>query len=302
MKKRSYSIIALALLSFSPIPSKADVWWEWYFAGEAGYFLTDGSFADAATSHTFTIKEVAVTASAYGFSRGTVSQGKYEISQPDLGFMWNGTHAIQFFRSSGNFTNGASVFSGEQPSVFLGFQPNGGGVATNSEVRHADEIIPYVSALLILIPIQPDLIARPDALIGTSSAPSAQRGNDLYNDATQKVIVRAKDRRTSKYYCSVNTDADVPESFLIRGTRGNRILDVKYDHWDGSKWRNVTAAMSGSGFVTPRYLPGDHAQIKVRVKPDTRGKRRTRNVRCLVTSTVDATSTDFVNATVKVKP
>lgn len=302
MKKRFHSIIALALLTFAPFPSYADVWWEWYFVGEAGHFLTDGEIGDTTSTHTFTIKDMALTGSAYGFSTGTVSQGDFEIGQPDLGFIWNGTHAIQFFRSSGMFTNGASVFSREQPKVFLGFHPNGGGVATDSVIRHADEITSYVSALLILIPILPDVVARPDALIGKTGIPSAQRGNDRYGDPNQRISLRVKDRRTSRFFCSVNTDADVPEGFLIRGSKSNRIFKLRYNHWDGSTWKNVTAASSRGGFITPRYLEDDHARIRVQVMPNTGGKRRTRNVRVLATSTADGATSDFVRASVRVKP
>ena len=91
--KNTSIILALAALVITTLPAKADVWWEWYFASEAGYFLTDGDINDVVVDHAFTIKDIALTQTTLGFTAGTASQRRLIINQPNLGFQWNGTHA-----------------------------------------------------------------------------------------------------------------------------------------------------------------------------------------------------------------
>ncbi|MAS93832.1 MAG: hypothetical protein CMO55_11625 [Verrucomicrobiales bacterium] len=307
--KNTSIILALAALVITTLPAKADVWWEWYFASEAGYFLTDGDINDVVVDHAFTIKDIALTQTTLGFTAGTASQRRLIINQPNLGFQWNGTHATEFSRASGAYTNGANAFVEGHEHIFFGFQPNSGGNIGDSKVRHAKDNITYVSATLILIPIIPDVEARPDAMVGKTISPAGQIGKDVYSPgnefvpiANQKVTVRARDKRNTKFYYSVNSDADVPEGFRVAGTRKNRQFAVKYRFWTGKAWTNVTGAMSRNGFTTPRYLPGENARIQVKVKPNTDGKRRARTFRCLATSRADGAISDLVKAKVKVKP
>lgn len=298
--KNASIILAFAALLLSALPAKADVWWRWSFAGESGYFLTDGKISDTVVNHTFKVKDFAVTESNYSVEKGTLSEGKYRISQPYIGFEWSGTGVTQFFRDSGNYTNGATINVSKLENRAYSFAPNQGAGSSNSKFWDPGAYINYATDPLNLISLNPDTVARPDLLIGKNSSPSTQLGQDIYSSGSgQKMTVRTKDRKKAKFYFSANTDADVPEGFLIRSNGGNRYFKVKYLAWDGSRWVNQTGSIKGRGFVTPRYFPENSANFQVQVKPMTDGRRKSRTLRCMATSRADGSITDTVKAKVK---
>ncbi|MFK0730351.1 MAG: hypothetical protein ACIWVG_04130 [Gloeotrichia echinulata HAB0833] len=93
-------------------PAQALTWnWSFNSGTEAGTFNTNGTFADTSGSFNFVINPstVAVTTSAFAPS---LVGATFTESQPTQGFLWNGTTATQFYRSSGAFINGSNFFSG----------------------------------------------------------------------------------------------------------------------------------------------------------------------------------------------
>lgn len=109
---RSTSFVALVTVTAFLIFSSAlhaNVTWSWSFSTEAGTFVTDGTLADTGGSYTFHILSFNVTSSAYPVMVGAT----YIDLDPVSGFLWNGSTATQFFRSSGSATNGSDL---ENPS------------------------------------------------------------------------------------------------------------------------------------------------------------------------------------------
>jgi len=104
--RRSRCLSALLCLTAGLLVSRgaaASVLWNWTFGTESGTFRTDGTFADTAGSHTFTITDFHVSASGTPANVGAV----YAVVQPTAGMVWNGSTPTEFFRDSGGLTNGA---------------------------------------------------------------------------------------------------------------------------------------------------------------------------------------------------
>ncbi|NOZ77648.1 MAG: hypothetical protein GXP48_00435 [Acidobacteria bacterium] len=89
--------------------ARADVVWSWQFQNEKGTFTTDGTVADLAGPHTFTILSFQVTASDYPANVGAT----YTWNQPPQGLIWDGSAITQFFRSGGTLTNGSNFFNAD---------------------------------------------------------------------------------------------------------------------------------------------------------------------------------------------
>lgn len=89
--------------------ARADVVWSWQFQNEEGTFVTDGTVADLAGPHTFTILSFHVTASDYPANVGAT----YTWNQPPEGLIWDGSAITQFFRSGGTLTNGSNFFNAD---------------------------------------------------------------------------------------------------------------------------------------------------------------------------------------------
>jgi len=81
--------------------------WVWSFDTETGLFVTDGSVADAAGAFDFDLFDVKVLGSVLP----TMLDEQLIEFQPFQGFSWNGSVVAQFYRSNGNFTNGANFFT-----------------------------------------------------------------------------------------------------------------------------------------------------------------------------------------------
>jgi hypothetical protein len=101
--KKIFTIICLFTLTHN---SHANVYWQWSFDTESGYFITDGVFSDTLSNANFQFLSFHVTQSVLPGNVG----GTYVESQPTQGFIWNGTVSTQFYRSSGGSTNGSNFF------------------------------------------------------------------------------------------------------------------------------------------------------------------------------------------------
>lgn len=104
--------------------NKGDLTWFWSAnnCAEYGTFTTDGVASDTTSSHTFTLKTINVYNSTVLPDAG---QWSFTISQPDIGFHWNGTKIDTCWRLSGIYTNGASFeyTNNVDTTIFWGFNP-----------------------------------------------------------------------------------------------------------------------------------------------------------------------------------
>lgn len=106
--------LALALVAAGTAASaRADVQWQWQMYNgasttveEAGTIITDGTMADLATSHTFTILSFHVTQSNNAPSN--VGANYVLGTQLPETIVWNGSAITQFTRSG--FTNGSNFY------------------------------------------------------------------------------------------------------------------------------------------------------------------------------------------------
>ncbi len=94
--------------------AQAGIEWDWVNGGtgtERGIFLTNGTMTGGvAPAGSYTILEAAVTASAYPLPLGSLVDGTYFNTQPEMGFDWDGAAPTSFWRLSGTYTNGINIF------------------------------------------------------------------------------------------------------------------------------------------------------------------------------------------------
>ena len=103
----------LVFLAMSSI-GQAKIQWTWENVAtgtERGTFVTDGMMVGgAAPAGSYTVLDFSVTASIYGLRYGSILDGQYSIGMPDIGFDWDGSMPTVFWRQSGGYTNGFSVW------------------------------------------------------------------------------------------------------------------------------------------------------------------------------------------------
>ena len=109
--KNSIFFLLIPLLSFSQIT------WSWTDAEtglEKGTFVTNGTLNEdgtvsngAYTISDFTLDQTSTTIS----TSGTFANGDWVLSQPEIGFNWSEGSVVQFWRSSGNLTNGLNIYT-----------------------------------------------------------------------------------------------------------------------------------------------------------------------------------------------
>jgi hypothetical protein len=91
--------------------------WNWSFnaGAEAGFFETNGTFADTAGPFNFVIDAGTVQLTASSLVPTAIGDTFGEGAQPGNGFLWDGTTATQFYRDGGALTNGANLYSTDEP-------------------------------------------------------------------------------------------------------------------------------------------------------------------------------------------
>ncbi len=108
--------VMVSILVFLVISSigQAKIQWTWENVAtgtERGTFVTDGMMTgNTAPAGSYTVLDFSVTASAYGLRYGSILGGQYSIGMPDIGFDWDGSMPTVFWRQSGGYTNGFSVW------------------------------------------------------------------------------------------------------------------------------------------------------------------------------------------------
>jgi len=125
--------VALTMALTETKPAQA-LTWNWSFNGgaEAGTFDTNGTFADTSGSFNFVVNPATFTLTSSTFAPSLVGATFNEGGQPGTGFIWNGTTATQFYRSSGAFINGSNYFSGNYTLLFGIIGSPVGGITNNS--------------------------------------------------------------------------------------------------------------------------------------------------------------------------
>ena len=109
MKNLIYKMVVITIGFLMAIPSTTiAATWDWSFGNEWGVVETNGEFSDTSSPYTFIFDPS--TFEVLGSEVTSNIGDDYIVSQPDVGFNWDGTRVTQFFRQSGNYTNGSNFF------------------------------------------------------------------------------------------------------------------------------------------------------------------------------------------------
>ena len=212
----------IPLLSFSQIT------WSWTDAEtglEKGTFVTNGTLNEdgtvsngAYTISDFTLDQTSTTIS----TSGTFANGDWVLSQPDIGFNWSEGSVVQFWRSSGNLTNGLNIYTNNWTYRII--------MSIDYFAILMEEVdLVFQQSTPVVIPINP--VSDPDIkLNGTVSAESNQIKNvadptDTQDAATKNYV----DSNINSFSGSYNDLTDKPTVFngnLIGDVTGNVTGDV----------------------------------------------------------------------------
>ncbi len=280
---------AITALTF-PLSARADVWWNWSFAGEEGLFRTDGQPSDVLSIKTFAILDFHVTKSDLGNILGSISDGKYYQNQPTQGFEWNGSVPILFYRANGLYTNGTVINTVvPDPGNFYAFHPP----TSLSKFKDNETYTDLVTGFLTLTPQVDDWHARPDATVGTK--PKKMKGDDVYNTngANQKVGIRSKGRRPCKFYYTAHTDSGIADSVLLKASSKGRQLKPSYYRTDQGGRKNITSSIK-RGYTLLALHPSAEVKIQVSVKQKSSGGKSKGKCYLSATSVSNPAKTDRV--------
>ncbi len=151
---------------------------------------------------------------------------------------------------------------------------------------------------------------QPDNEVGRSAASTI--GDGVYGTAAgQTLNLISKKARTVRGVATIGNDGEIPDDFVVRGTRGNGLFKVIYTSPAG----NVTAAVVSGTYQTGELDPGAPAHaITVTVKPNKKkivkkvrrqGRRKTivkkKRITLIVTSVSEADGTSTDSGFIKVK-
>ncbi len=162
----------------------------------------------------------------------------------------------------------------------------------------------YAEGLLVVLDTQNSRILvfekdryQPDNLVGSKAG--NQRGNNLYNGngSGQTATIKMKGKRPGKAFFSVQNDGNVMDGYLVRSTRGNSKLKVKYIQTPGG---NVTAAITRGQLALGGVAASGSVRLKTTITSTKRslGKKASRTLTFKTTSDEDGES-DTVKAKVK---
>jgi len=115
---KTFTLISIIFCTIFFSSANAGIIWDWRIdEGDTflkGTFTTDGlldnGLADAA-SYVISDFSFDSASDSLGLSEffGSISAGKYFISQNDAGFVWNGEYVTQYYRENGTYTNGLTI-------------------------------------------------------------------------------------------------------------------------------------------------------------------------------------------------
>lgn len=134
-------------------------------------------------------------------------------------------------------------------------------------------------------------LVRSDALVGTTT--STTSGNNVYNTSgvSQSIAVNVKKAGGKKNtYFRIQNDGHDTDSFRIKGTAGNKNLQVKYINGT----TDVTNAVKAGTFSSGNLAPGASFLLKVEITAKTKKAKQSRSLFVSGTSTSDSSSTDTV--------
>lgn len=108
------NLIIYCSLLFVSFNSFGQITWIWMDADtqqQKGTFVTNGNLVNGvAPAGTYTISDFTVTNTTTSLpTTGSFVSGEWTNGQPTLGFIWDGTIPTEFWRSSGQYTNGFGI-------------------------------------------------------------------------------------------------------------------------------------------------------------------------------------------------
>ena len=149
------------------------------------------------------------------------------------------------------------------------------------------------------------LSIQPDSQIGRSI--TQVLGNNVYQTPSGQTLRQTShEAQTVHAVAKIENDGDVPDRFLLRGSKGNSFFDVFYKSPTG----NVTAAVKAGLFTTGIVLPDEQSPgLTVEVKPNRaliESNRSNKKAHKLIVkmqsySEVDPTSSDLNHLDLKAK-
>lgn len=125
-------------------------------------------------------------------------------------------------------------------------------------VEDAEEEVEGLAGLYVL-----EVGIRPDARVGKTI--TGMFGNDIYRTLDgQTLKAKSKNAEAVHAVFAVQNDGDVPDRFLVRGTKGKRYFKITYNTPTG----NVTGALKAGTYLTRIQNPDQMSEsIKATVKP-----------------------------------
>ena len=177
---------------------------------EAGTLRTHGALvAGAAPAETYPITDFVVTESVLPSMIGSLAEGTIVISQPMEGFHWNGSTDTQWWRASGQYTNGA-WFSDDESSYAYLFLPG------SYQLRHTSNPSDILagSSQLNLTPVEPVTV--------TGWASVRDHGGTEPAIALDGAAVVTEPRVGGLQKVLVDFDADVTSQYAL----GRVVVDV----------------------------------------------------------------------------
>ena len=241
-----------------------------------GSYLGDNVYNASGVGQTKTQNVAAGQTAAY-YCRvqndGNIAES-YTITAPAGGSGWavgyvnNATGANITAAVTGTGWNTGIIAPGQYIVVLLRVVPTasvpGGGtkeVGLQARSQSDASRIDVVKAITgVTAKYQPDLLIR-------TSAETSYTGDNVYNatGAGQTKAQSVVAGQTATYYCRIQNDGNITESFTVTGLPGGSGWAVGYVNYatNGS----ITAAVTGAGWTTGAIAPGQNVVVVIRVVP-----------------------------------
>jgi len=140
---------------------------------------------------------------------------------------------------------------------------------------------------------------QPDNLVGSKSG--NQKGNSRYNTnaSGQVATIKMRGKRPGKAFFTVQNDGNLTDDYLVRSTKRNSKLKVKYNRTPGG---NVTGAITRGQLNLTGVAASGNVRFKATIKPTKRslGRNASRTLTFRSSSLEDGEA-DVVKAKIKKK-